>query len=122
MMVARRWMCLVRLAYERYREAHGLDLEIAEESIPGIISVTVGEALKEKYGDTLLDKGEQYWLGEIRDFATEAMMALIREDLAALGVTMDVYFSEKSLYGTGRIEAALKVLEEKARLMWEQWN
>ncbi len=104
---------LARSAYERYREAHGLDPEIAEGLYPGDYLVTVGEALKEKYGDTLLDKGEEYWLGEIRDFATEAMMALIREDLAALGVTMDVYFSEKSLYGTGRIEAALKVLEDK---------
>ena len=34
-------------------------------------------------------------------------MAMIREDLALLGVGMDVFFSEKSLYGTGRIEAAL---------------
>ncbi len=104
---------LARSAYERYREAHGLDPEIAEGLYPGDYLVTVGEALKEKYGDTLLDKGEEYWLDEIRDFATKAMMALIREDLAALGVTMHVYFSEKSLYGTGRIEAALKVLEDK---------
>ena len=28
----------------------------------------------------------QYWLDEIRDFATEAMMVMIRADLAALGV------------------------------------
>ena len=39
------------------------------------------------------------------------MMAMIRDDLALLGVTMDVFFSEKSLYGTGRIEAALAALE-----------
>jgi arginyl-tRNA synthetase len=49
----------------------------------------------------------------VRDFATEAMMDMIRADLAALGVTMDVYFSEKSLYGTGRIEAALDSLTQK---------
>jgi arginyl-tRNA synthetase len=41
------------------------------------------------------------------------MMALIREDLAALGVKMDVFYSEKSLYGTGQIEAALADLEAK---------
>jgi arginyl-tRNA synthetase len=44
------------------------------------------------------------------------MMALIREDLAALGVTMDSFFSEKSLYGTGRIEAALQDLDAKGLL------
>jgi arginyl-tRNA synthetase len=41
------------------------------------------------------------------------MMELIREDLAALGVRMDVFYSEKSLYGTGRIEAALADLRGK---------
>ena len=104
---------LARSAYERYREAHGLDPEIAEGLYPGDYLVAVGEALKEKYGDQFLDKGEQYWLAEIREFATDAMMTLIRDDLAALGVTMDVYFSEKSLYGSGRIEAALRTLEDK---------
>ena len=49
----------------------------------------------------------------MREFATEAMMAMIREDLALLGVEMDVFFSEKSLYGTGRIEAALAALEAR---------
>ncbi|NNK65748.1 MAG: arginine--tRNA ligase, partial [Rhodobacteraceae bacterium] len=104
---------LARSAYERYREAHGLSPEIAEGLYPGDYLVPVGEALKEKYGDTLLDKGEDVWLADVRTFATEAMMDLIRDDLAALGVTMDVFFSEKSLYGTNRIEMALKALEDK---------
>jgi arginyl-tRNA synthetase len=41
------------------------------------------------------------------------MMDLIRADLAALGVVMDSFYSEKSLYGTGRIEAAIKELDDK---------
>jgi arginyl-tRNA synthetase len=41
------------------------------------------------------------------------MMAMIRDDLAALGVKMDVFYSEKSLYGTGRIEAAIEDLRAK---------
>ncbi len=104
---------LARSAFERYREAHGLSPEIAEGLYPGDYLVPVGAALKAKYGDRLIDRPEAEWLAEVRDFATEAMMAMIREDLAALGVTMDVYFSEKSLYGTGRIEAALEALRAK---------
>jgi arginyl-tRNA synthetase len=98
---------LARSAYERYREACGLSPEIAEGLYPGDYLVPVGQALKEKYGDTLLDKGEQYWLAEVRDFATAMMMDLIRGDLALLGVRMDVFSSEKALYGTGQIEAAI---------------
>ncbi|MFD0908915.1 arginine--tRNA ligase [Ruegeria arenilitoris] len=104
---------LARSAFERYREANGLSPEIAEGLYPGDYLIPIGEALKEKYGDSLLDKPESEWLAEVRVFATDAMMDLIRADLKALGVKMDVFFSEKSLYGTGKIEAALKSLSDK---------
>ncbi len=101
---------LARSAYERYREAHGLEPEIREGLYPGDYLIPVGEALKAKYGDSLLDKGEQFWLAEVRDFATQMMMAEIRRDLALMGVHMDIYSSEKALYGTGEIEAAIETL------------
>ena len=101
---------LARSAYERYREACGLSPEIREGLYPGDYLIAVGAALKAKYGDTLLDKGEQYWLADVREFAADAMMAMIRDDLALLGVRMDVYSSEKAIYGTGRIEAAIETL------------
>ncbi|MGL4280724.1 MAG: arginine--tRNA ligase [Albidovulum sp.] len=102
---------LARSAYERYREANGLSPEIAEGLYPGDYLIPVGEALKAKYGTSLLDKPESVWLAEVREYATAAMMQMIREDLAMLGVTMEVYSSEKSFYGTGRIEAALERLK-----------
>ncbi|WP_417255667.1 arginine--tRNA ligase [Celeribacter halophilus] len=104
---------LARSVFERYREAHGLNPEIAEGLYPGDYLVPVGEALKEKYGDSLLDKPEEEWLADVRVFATDAMMAMIRDDLKMLGVEMDRFFSEKSLYNTGLIETAIKELDEK---------
>ena len=101
---------LARSAYERYREAHGLEPAIAEGLYPGDYLIPVGEALKAKYGATLLDQPESVWLKDVRDFATEMMMAEIRSDLRVLGVEMDVYSSEKALYGTGEIEAAIATL------------
>lgn len=98
---------LARSAYERYREAHGLEPAISEGLYPGDYLIPVGEALKAQYGESLLDKPEEDWLEEIRGFATDAMMQMIRGDLAALGVRMDVYSSERALYGTGRIESAI---------------
>ena len=101
---------LARSAYERYREANGLEPEIREGLYPGDYLIPVGEALKAKYGTRLLDQPEEVWLDEVREFSTLAMMQMIREDLAALGVRMDVYSSEKALYGTGQIEAAIETL------------
>ncbi len=104
---------LARSAYERYREACGHAPEIAEGLYPGDYLVSVGEALKQKFGERLLDRPESDWLDEVRAFATDAMMETIRADLAALGVEMDVFYSEKSLYGSGRIETALSLLKQK---------
>ncbi|MFZ1726583.1 MAG: arginine--tRNA ligase, partial [Albidovulum sp.] len=101
---------LARSAYERYREANGLSPEIAEGLYPGDYLIPVGEALKARYGDSLIERPESDWLADIRLFATEAMMQMIRDDLAMLGVTMDVFSSEKALYGTGKIEAAIEAL------------
>jgi len=104
---------LARSAYERYREALGQEPKIVEGLYPGDYLVPVGKAIAEKYGDTLLDQPESAWLAELRTFATQQMMDMIRADLKALGVTMDVFYSEKSLYGTGKIEQALASLDAR---------
>ncbi|WP_282093308.1 arginine--tRNA ligase [Epibacterium ulvae] len=104
---------LARSCYLRYLEAHGQSVEFPDGTYPADYLKPVGEALKEKYGDQYVGQPEEAWLVEFRVFATEAMMDLIREDLALLNIEMDHFFSEKSLYGTGKIEDALKRLDGK---------
>jgi arginyl-tRNA synthetase len=104
---------LARSVYLRYLEAHGQEVAFEDGTYPGDYLIAVGQALKEKVGDSYLGKGEQVWLEDVREFSTLAMMELIREDLLALGVKMDVFYSEKSLYGTGLIEAAIEDLKSK---------
>ncbi|THH38784.1 arginine--tRNA ligase [Aliishimia ponticola] len=104
---------LARSVYLRYLEAHGQEVAFEDGTYPGDYLIPVGAALKEKVGDAYVGKPEAEWLADIREYATEAMMDLIRDDLAALGVEMDVFYSEKSLYGTGKIEAALEDLRGK---------
>ncbi|MDE0851842.1 arginine--tRNA ligase [Yoonia sp.] len=104
---------LARSVYLRYQEAHGQDVAFEDGTYPGDYLKPVGQALKDKVGDAYLGKGEDVWLEEIREFATEKMMELIRADLKSLNVEMDSFFSEKSLYGTGLIESAIAELKEK---------
>jgi len=103
---------LARSVYLRYLEAFGKPVEFPEGTYPGDYLIPVGQALKEKVGAKFVDQSEDVWMSEIREFATDAMMDLIRADLASLNVKPDVFFSEKSLYGTGRIEAALTRLDD----------
>lgn len=102
---------LARTAHLRYREALGEAIEIPDGLYPGDYVVPVGEALAARFGDRLRDAPEAEWMPVVREIATAAMMDHIRDDLGALGVEMDVFFSEKSLYGTGRIEETLQALE-----------
>ncbi len=104
---------LARSVHLRYQEAHGRAVEIADGLYPGDYLVPVGQALKDAFGDAFLDQPEDAWLEQVRNFATDAMMAMIRDDLKALNITMDRFYSEKSLYGEGKIEAALASLDAK---------
>lgn len=104
---------LARSVYLRYLEAHGQEVAFEDGTYPGDYLIAVGKDLKAKVGDAYIGQPEDVWLTDVREFSTDAMMQLIRDDLKALGVEMDVFYSEKSLYGTGRIEAALAELDEK---------
>jgi arginyl-tRNA synthetase len=59
--------------------------------------VPVGKALAAEHGAALKDAPEAYWLPIVRAKAIDMMMAEIRDDLAALNVRHDVFFSERSL-------------------------
>jgi len=89
---------LARSAYLRYQEALGEPVgPIPEGLYPGDYLKSVGGALAEKYGDKLVGRPEAEWLEEVRGVAIDGMMAMIREDLAALNITHEVFFSESSL-------------------------
>ncbi len=94
---------LAKSTFHRYREALGQDAgEIPEGFYPGEYLVPLGELLKAKYGSSLLDMPEQEWLEIVKPEAINAMLDLIRDDLAMLGVKHDVFFSEKSLTAKGQ--------------------
>jgi len=104
---------LARSVYLRYLEAHGQAVSFPEGVYPGDYLIPIGQALKDKVGDRYVDQPEDVWLEDIRNYGTDEMMKIIRDDLALIGVKFDHFFSEKSLYGTGKIEACLQALDDK---------
>jgi arginyl-tRNA synthetase len=104
---------LARSAYLRYREAHGETIEIPSGLYPGDYLRDTGEALKARDGGKWLGQTEEDWLPPVRNFAIEQMMAMIKDDLAALGVRHEVFSSERALVGAGAVDRALKTLEDK---------
>ncbi len=89
---------LARSAYLRYCEALGEEIgPIPEGYYPGDYLKPVGESLAREHGDLLLAMPEDEWLPLVRDTAVRMMMAMIREDLKALAIEHEVFFSERSL-------------------------
>ncbi len=107
---------LVKSAFARYLQALGASNndEMAEGLYPGEYLVPVGEKLKEQFGDALASKTEEEYIPLIRDFVVDEMLAMIVADLADLGIRHNTLFSErKNLHSTGKIEAAIAILQEK---------
>ncbi|MCC0016441.1 MAG: arginine--tRNA ligase [Rhodobiaceae bacterium] len=89
---------LARSAHMRYREACGEAIGTIPEGLyPGDYLKPVGQAIREQFGESLLEKREAEWLEPVRETTIHAMMEMIREDLAALGIVHDVFFSEQTL-------------------------
>jgi arginyl-tRNA synthetase len=89
---------LARSAFLRYREALGEDIGAIPDGLyPGDYLKPVGAALAAEYGRALNQKPESDWLPVVRDKTIAMMLAVIRDDLSALNVRQEVFFSERSL-------------------------
>ena len=103
---------LARSVHLRYREACGESVGAIPEGLyPGAYLAPVGAALAARDGDRWLGRPERVWLPEVRRFAVDAMMTLVRDDLAALGIRHDLFRSERALVAAGRVDAACAALE-----------
>ena len=107
---------LARSAYLRYREALGEKVgEIPEGLYPGDYLKAIGVAIAEKYGTGLLGRLETEWLDGVRAGAIDAMMAMIRTDLACLNIEHEVFFSERSLTRGGDGDLVVEAIAELRR-------
>src|SRR5690606_15700006 len=110
---------LARSVMLRYREALGEKIgEIPAGLYPGDYLVPVGKALADEFGPKLLSMPEEETLSLVKDRTIDAMMAMIREDLAALNVNHEVFFSERTLHAGngGRIRSAINDLTLKGHV------
>jgi arginyl-tRNA synthetase len=89
---------LARSAFLRYREALGEDIGTIPEGLyPGDYLRPVGGELAAEHGVKLSTMKEAQWLPIVRSKAIAMMMDGIRDDLAALDIHFNVFFSERSL-------------------------
>ena len=105
---------LARSAHLRYREALGEDIgEIPAGLYPGDYMIPVGAALAAEYGDAYKESEEAEWLTLFQNFAIDRMMDTVKADLSALGISQDVFTSERALVDAGAVEEMFTALDQK---------
>ena len=98
---------LARSAHLRYREALGEEVGAVPEGLyPGDYLIPVGQQLAAEFGDCYAQAPESEWLATFRAKAVAAMLVLIKDDLALLGIHHDLFASEAELQAAGKPEAA----------------
>ena len=105
-----------RTLLARYRQQFGIDAPIPEDGYPGDYMIDLAEEIKDEYGERFLDAPAEAPPSELRYAGVDRMSARIRDDLAAMGVVYDHWYSERSLYegdGDSRYGRAMAVLREQ---------
>ncbi|MER9128447.1 arginine--tRNA ligase [Mesorhizobium sp. M0768] len=103
----------------RYREALGDEIgDIPAGLYPGDYLIPVGQALASEFGRSLLQMPDEEALAIVKDRTIDAMMTMIREDLALLNVHHDVFFSERTLHANNakKIRSAISDLTLKGHI------
>ena len=105
---------LARSAWLRYREALGYPIGVIPEGLyPGEYLKDAGKKLAERHGQRFLEAAEEEWLPVMRAETITLMMETIRADLDRLGITMDIYTSERQLVEQGAVAESIETLEKR---------
>ncbi len=102
----------------RYRELYGKPMTLPEGAYPAEYVIDIAKKLQERDGDKWLEDSEnaEHPPQEIIDFAINTVLDWIRDDLKAIQITFDTWFSERILHKGGGIDHAVEMLEAKELL------
>ncbi|NPA91764.1 MAG: arginine--tRNA ligase [Chloroflexi bacterium] len=105
--------------YARYAQLLGRDEPMPEDGYMGQYMVEYARRIVEEHGDTFLALPREEAVQKLTDLGLNMVLEELKQDLAALGVRFDNWFSERSLYEDGTFERVLALLREKG-LIYEK--
>ncbi|MBF0427170.1 MAG: arginine--tRNA ligase, partial [Magnetococcales bacterium] len=102
---------LGRSVLVRYQQLAGRELPLPDDCYPGEYVIDIARSLREQFGDRWVNADNPP--PELIDFAIDAVLRWIRDDLAALSIRFDTWFSERNLHAQGMIPKVIAQLQEK---------
>lgn len=107
---------LARSVEARYFQALGEEREMPEDGYHGQDIIGIGQKLVEEYGDKYKLVSDQERYDFFRAYGLAFELEKLKTDLGNFRVQFDNWFSESSLYGSGKIESALGKLRENGHV------
>lgn len=98
--------------YARYQQAHAVEAEIPANGYHGSYIVDLAREITGEHGDKFLKMPPGQGIGEIGKLGISMVMGKIKEDLGILKVDFDDWFSEQSLFKSGRFGQTMKMLKD----------
>lgn len=96
----------------RYFQALGLEKEMPADGYYGDDIVQIGKRLAEEFGDKYVHASEEERFEFFREYGLKYELEKLRKDLEEFRVHFDVWYSETSLYESGKIAEALELLRK----------
>ena len=100
----------------RYFQALGEEREMPADGYHGQDIIEVGKRLVEEFGDKYKNVTDKERYDYFRSYGLNYELEKLKTDLANFRVLFDNWFSETTLYGSGKIESALEKLRANGHI------
>ena len=104
---------LGRSVFFRYKELFGEEVVFPENCYQGKYIIDLAENIKSINGDNFLNIEEKTAVKNCAEFAAEKILTEIKKDLDSFGVQFDNWFSEQSIFDSGKVEKAIEDFQNK---------
>ena len=98
--------------YARYQQSLDITAEIPPDGYLGSYMVDLAKEIIAEEGDRFLPLPEPEAVSSLGQLGLDKMLQQIKTDLEELGVSFDVWFSERSLYEQGQYQMAMSLLRQ----------
>lgn len=105
---------LGRSVYLRLKEISGHTVDFPEDAYQGDYICDIARAVLKEKGNWVLSLSEEEAVHHCSVYAGAVILEGIKTDLLDLGVVFGNWFSEQGLYDSGKVDAAIRELKEKA--------
>ncbi|UCD33399.1 MAG: arginine--tRNA ligase [Desulfobacterales bacterium] len=108
----------------RYKALFGEQTEYPEDCYQGDYVSDYATEIKNREGEALLNQEEEMSIPFCARFAAKRIIKNIRQDLEAFGVHFDNWYSEQTLYDSGKVDSVIddfrnkKMIYEKDGALW----